>query len=104
MYYGEYRQDKTQMAIADIKGGPLAPQLEGRVLFTNVSRGTWVCVRVSGLPRYQPGKDGKQPVGPHGFHIHGNDSCQVGDPNEPFKAAGEHWNPTNQPHGNHAGD
>ena len=104
MYYGEYRQDKMQTAVADIKGGPLAPQLKGTVLFTNVSGGTWVCVSVSGLPRYQPGRDGKQPVGPHGFHIHENASCEVGDPKEPFKAAGEHWNPTNQPHGNHAGD
>ena len=104
MYYGEYRQDKAQMAAAKIKGGPFAPLLKGTVLFTNVPGGTWVCVQVSGLPNYRPGKDGKQPVGPHGFHIHGNGSCEVGDPKEPFKAAGEHWNPTNQPHGNHAGD
>jgi Cu-Zn family superoxide dismutase len=28
----------------------------------------------------------------------------VGDPTSPFLTAGEHYNPTNQPHGNHAGD
>jgi Cu-Zn family superoxide dismutase len=28
----------------------------------------------------------------------------VGDPENPFLAAGEHWNPDDQPHGNHAGD
>ncbi len=104
MYYEEYRQDKVQKAAAKIKGGPLAPQLEGTVVFRNVPGGVWICVNVNGLPKYQPGKDGKQPIGPHGFHIHGGGTCEVGDPKEPFKAAGEHWNPTNQPHGNHAGD
>lgn len=104
MYYREYRQDKAQMAVARIKGGPLAPQLEGMVMFRNVPGGVWICVNVKGLPKYQAGTDGKLPIGPHGFHIHGGGSCEVGDPKEPFKAAGEHWNPTNQPHGNHAGD
>lgn len=104
MYYREYRKDMVQTAVADIKGGPLAPQLKGTVLFTNVSGGTWVCVNVIGLPRYQPGMDGKQPIGPHGFHIHEKGSCETGNPEDPFKAAGGHWNPTNQPHGNHAGD
>lgn len=104
MYYGGYRQDSVKTAFAEIKGGPLAPQLYGTVLFTDVPEGVWVCVQVMGLPQYKPGKDGKQPIGPHGFHIHGGASCEVGDTKEPFKAAGEHWNPTNQPHGNHAGD
>jgi Cu-Zn family superoxide dismutase len=35
---------------------------------------------------------------------HENASCAVGDPANPFTAAGEHWNPHQQPHGNHAGD
>lgn len=104
MYYDIYRQDTGKTAVAYIKGGPLAPNLKGTVIFDDVPGGTWVCVKVSGLPYYQPGTDEKQPVGPHGFHIHENGSCEVGDPKEPFKAAGEHWNPTNQPHGNHAGD
>jgi Cu-Zn family superoxide dismutase len=95
---------KAQIAIANIKGGPLATQLRGTVLFTDVPGGTWVCIRVSGLPDYKAAKDKEQPVGPHGFHIHEKGSCEAGDPKEPFKAAGEHWNPTNQPHGNHAGD
>lgn len=104
MYYRGYRQDTVHVAVAVIKGGPLAPQLKGRVLFRDVPGGTWICVRVEGLPAYKPGENGKQPVGPHGFHIHENGNCEVGDPNEPFKAAGGHWNPTKQPHGNHAGD
>jgi len=28
----------------------------------------------------------------------------VGDPADPFLAAGGHWNPRGQPHGDHAGD
>lgn len=94
----------AQRAIANIKGGPLAPQLRGTVLFSSVPGGVWVCVQVRGLPDYKAAKNGGQPIGPHGFHIHEKGSCEIGDPKEPFKEAGEHWNPTNQPHGNHAGD
>jgi len=97
-------RNNSQVACAEITGGPLAPQLRGMVTFREVASGTEVCVEVEGLPEYQPAQDGQQPVGPHGFHIHENGSCQVGEPENPFQAAGGHWNPTNQPHGNHAGD
>ncbi len=91
-------------AVAHITGGPLARQLRGTVWFQEVQGGTEVCAEVTGLPRYQPGQEGKNPIGPHGFHIHENGSCQVGNPQDPFQDAGEHWNPDQQPHGNHAGD
>ncbi len=91
-------------AAAIIKGGPLAPGMEGVVTFKNVPGGVEVCIDIRGLPPYRPAADGQDQVGPHGFHIHESGNCEVGDPNDPFKAAGEHWNPTNQPHGNHAGD
>ncbi|MCX7923440.1 MAG: superoxide dismutase family protein [Clostridia bacterium] len=91
-------------AAAIIRGGPLAPEIIGVATFKDAPGGTEVCVDVMGLPPFQPAQEGKQPVGPHGFHIHQNGTCEVGDPNDPFKAAGEHWNPTNQPHGNHPGD
>jgi Cu-Zn family superoxide dismutase len=90
--------------IARIKGGPLAPNLLGIVLFRDVPGGTEVCADITGLPPYKPAKGSQAPVGPHGFHIHELGNCEVGEPQDPFKAAGEHWNPTNQPHGNHAGD
>ncbi|WP_425057789.1 Superoxide dismutase [Cu-Zn] [Sporomusa carbonis] len=92
------------MAIAHIQGGPLAPNIKGTVSFRSVQGGTKVTLEVWGLPRYQPAVNGKQPIGPHGFHIHESGSCKVGDPDNPFMAAGGHWNPDNQPHGNHAGD
>ena len=92
------------LAVAYLRGGPLAPDIKGEVTFRSVRGGTKVTVEVWGLPRYQPASNGKQPVGPHGFHLHERGTCKVGDPNDPFMAAGGHWNPGNQPHGNHAGD
>ena len=94
----------NKIAVARVKGGPLAPKLKGTVWFYSVPGGTEVCVRIEGLPPYQPAKKGKDPIGPHGFHIHENGCCKIGDYDNPFQAAGGHWNPTDQPHGNHAGD
>jgi Cu-Zn family superoxide dismutase len=91
-------------AIAHIRGGPLRPQIQGVVTFYKGQGGTWVCVEVKGLPPYKRAANGQNPIGPHGFHIHEFGSCEVGDPENPFQGAGGHWNPTNQPHGNHAGD
>lgn len=91
-------------AIAIIKGGPLAPGISGVAYFRSVPGGTEVCVDVVGLPSYKPAADGEDPVGPHGFHLHEFGNCEIGDPKDPFKAAGGHWNPDNQPHGNHPGD
>lgn len=91
-------------SIAYIKGGPLAPNIYGTVTFKNVRGGTEVNAEIFGLPPYRPGNDSQAPIGPFGFHLHENGSCEIGDYNEPFMGAGSHWNPTNQPHGNHAGD
>lgn len=98
------RLRQPRLAEARIKGGPLAPRLRGVVRFTEVPGGTWVTVNVNGLPTYRPARGEKDPIGPHGFHIHTKGDCSVGNPEKPFEAAGGHWNPTNQPHGNHAGD
>lgn len=95
---------QRRTAIAQIRGGPLAPRIRGTVWFVDIPGGTEVHVVVSGLPPYRPAVGKEPPIGPHGFHIHQFGSCQVGDVTNPFTAAGEHWNPTNQPHGNHAGD
>ncbi|MEW6045251.1 MAG: superoxide dismutase family protein [Bacillota bacterium] len=88
-------------AVAEIEGGPLAPNLKGSVSFEEAPGGTWVTVEVDGLPPYLAGTP---PIGPHGFHIHEVGDCTVGDPADPFLAAGSHFNPDRQPHGNHAGD
>lgn len=88
-------------AKATLKASPLAPDIQGTVRFHPLRSGTQVIVTVQGLPEY---KGGRQPIGPHGFHIHEGNTCEVGDPKDPFASAGGHYNPTNQPHGNHAGD
>ncbi|QRG68460.1 superoxide dismutase family protein [Brevibacillus choshinensis] len=98
------QQYRPTQAIAEIQGGPLAPELQGYIVFTDVPYGTDVYVEVSGLPPYQPASGSQQPIGPFGFHLHDKGACIVGDPKDPFQSAGSHWNPTNQPHGNHAGD
>lgn len=96
--------NRQRRAATFISGGPLAPDLKGITTFTDVQGGTEVSVEVYGLPPYSPAADGNSPIGPFGFHIHENGTCDAGNAEEPFTAAGEHWNPDNQPHGNHAGD
>lgn len=95
---------KCTIVKAYIRGGPGNSKIKGVVYFTPYKKGTIVSVKVTGLPPYSPAQNSQPPIGPHGFHIHQNGTCIVGDPNNPFEAAGGHWNPDNQPHGNHAGD
>lgn len=111
-FYGNLRQTigggflpfNNSTAVAQIIGGPLRPQIRGTVLFRDVQGGTQVFVSVNGLPPYRPARGNEPPIGPHGFHIHEFGNCMTGDSQNPFNAAGGHWNPDNQPHGNHAGD
>jgi len=91
-------------AYAVVRGGPDYPDIRGIVTFRDVPVGVVVCANIDGLPPYRPASDGKEPVGPFGFHIHEKGHCEVTDPQNPFAACGGHWNPYNQPHGNHAGD
>lgn len=97
-------EKQVNYAVAQIKGGPLAPELNGYVYFWEVPGGTQVLTAISGLPPFSPGRDNQAPIGPHGFHLHEFGDCSIGDPSDPFQAAGGHWNPDGQPHGNHAGD
>lgn len=93
-----------QLAIAYIKGSPSYPNLTGVVYFKDVPGGTEVFTEIVGLPEYQPAKDGKPQIGPHGFHIHEYGNCSPGNTEKPFPSAGSHWNPNNEPHGHHPGD
>lgn len=96
--------EQKMTAVAHVRGGPLAPQIQGTVSFKDVPGGTEVLAEIRGLPPYQPAENHRDPIGPHGFHIHEFGNCEIGDPRDPFQAAGKHWNPDKQPHGNHAGD
>ncbi|TCK92910.1 Cu-Zn family superoxide dismutase [Natranaerovirga hydrolytica] len=91
------------IAKAIIIGGPLAPDLRGVVIVREAFKGSEVYTHVVGLPPFQPADNGN-PIGPHGFHIHDEGDCTIGDPEDPFQDAGSHWAPYNEPHGNHAGD
>jgi len=103
-YYGYSYMYRSTDAIAWVKGGPLAPQVYGRVYFKDIPEGTMVCADIYGLPAYQPASEMQSQIGPHGFHIHEKGDCTEGTITDPFPATGMHWNPDNQPHGNHAGD
>ncbi|HEX3025946.1 MAG TPA: superoxide dismutase family protein [Clostridia bacterium] len=91
-------------AAAVLRGSVLAPRISGTVEFYPVESGTVVRVDVCGLPVYMPAAEGRQPVGPFGFHIHEGNSCTPADGMNPFSSSGGHYNPARQPHGNHAGD
>ena len=95
---------RGEMAVAEIRGGILAPQIRGSVLFEDIPDGVWIVAQISGLPSYRPAESGQAPVGPHGFHIHEFGDCTPGTPENPFPATGDHFNPAGEPHGNHAGD
>lgn len=108
MYHPSYTyypmRSEQNRAYAEIKGSKLAPHLQGYVIFTDLPNGTDVTVEVMGLPKYEPAHNDEQPIGPHGFHIHEHGDCSIENENDPYKQAGGHWNPYDQPHGHHPGD
>lgn len=75
-------------ATAHISGNSMYPEIEGKVSFYEVYGGTLVVAAVKNLPNGN---------GFHAFHIHDGSSCEPG-------REGGHYNPTNQPHPQHAGD
>ena len=77
-------------AVACVSGGRAYPGLMGTVRFSQNCGGVLVTAEVQGLPR----------DGFFAFHIHEGGSCGGGD----FPDSGGHYNPTGQPHPNHAGD
>jgi Cu-Zn family superoxide dismutase len=89
-------------AKAKIAGGTIYPNIKGLVYFQEVDDGTEVSVSIIGLPEFSR-EDGKF-IAPFAFHIHNGNSCYSGDNENPFPDAGTHYNPDNDPHGNHAGD
>lgn len=92
------------IAFAKIKGGNLYLEIRGVIFFDDVEFGTDVYVEVWGLPDFIPADNGNAPIGPFGFHMHQNGVCEITDPKNPFLSAGGHYNPYDEPHGNHAGD
>ena len=79
-------------AIAVILGNLYAPNLYGRVWFSDKSNGVYVCAKVYSLP--------KNDTGFYGFHVHTVGNCSLPG----FAEAKGHYNPQNFPHPLHAGD
>lgn len=104
----------TESAAADIKndppayalvtGGTAHEKIRGTVAFSDMRNGTRVDVYITGLPDYRPAPRGGQPISPFGFHIHEGAECSPVGGDTAFSGAKGHYNPDNQPHGNHAGD
>ena len=89
---GESHAPASAAAVFESKpGAPTA----GTMSFIHTEEGVLVAAVLSGLP---PGK--------HGIHVHEKGVCDAPD----FTSAGDHFNPTNQPHAcppdknRHAGD
>lgn len=91
-------------AIANISGSDLAPEVRGTVKFLGIADGSWVEAEIFGLPDFSQSMNGYPQTGPFGFHIHEKDTCGSVHTDNPFVTAGGHWNPEDEPHGNHAGD
>ncbi len=79
-------------ALARVAGGRLAPCLFGSVKFYEIGENVLVVADISGLPQ--------STTGIFALHIHNGGSCGGVD----FEKTGTHYNPTDMPHPNHAGD
>ena len=80
-------------AVAYISGGDAAPNIHGQVRFYQEPGSVLVVADVAGLPQ-------NSGSGFFGFHIHEGNSC--GGAN--FSQTGNHYNPADAAHPNHAGD
>lgn len=91
-------------AAAQITGSREYPDIHGNLKLLEVADGTWVEAEIFGLPDFSEATGKSPQIGPFAFHIHENGTCGALSGDNPFMAAGGHWNPDDQPHGNHAGD
>ena len=88
-------------AIANMAGSTAFPNIRGTVVFKEAVGGTYVQADIAGLPQ--------TPSNFFAFHLHSGNcgGTPVTMPNgaiDYFPQSGEHYNPTNQPHPQHAGD
>ena len=78
-------------ATADVFGSKDYKDIVGKVQFYSLPQGVVVTADIEGLPRTE--------TNIFAFHIHEGENCENN-----FENTGNHFNPTNQPHPNHAGD
>jgi len=86
-------------AFAELNGSRFFPSINGVAMFYPFASGTLLAVHVIGLP------SGSSPCSKQffGFHIHEGSQCS-GNAEDSFAATGEHYNPGNCMHPQHAGD
>ena len=77
--------------MAEIAGNADNSEINGTVQFFSLGGGIVVLADLENLPRTE--------TNIFAFHIHDGNSCENN-----FELTGGHFNPTNQPHPNHAGD
>lgn len=102
IYNNFTRASVPTYAIAYVRGGTKYPNITGTVIFKDVPAGCEVYVNIKNLPPYRAAEGSNPQIGPFGFHIHENSCGNPGTTEDPFPQTGMHWNPTNQPHGNHS--
>lgn len=86
-------------ATAVIHGNEENGAINGTVRFYQLTDGVLTVADIAGLPDVS----GECKEGIFAFHIHGGAEC-TGTTEDPFAAAGVHYNPNNCPHPYHAGD
>lgn len=89
-------------AIANVTGSAAYPNIRGTVVFKEAVGGTYVQADIAGLPKTQTDF--------FAFHLHSGNcggtpvTDSAGNVTDYFPQSGGHYNPTEQPHPNHAGD
>lgn len=91
--------NRVPQARARLNGSILYPDIQGDVWFYQALEGVFVVADVEGLPN----NEAKCADSIFGFHIHEGGSCS-GNATDPFANTGEHYNPNNCRHPQHAGD
>lgn len=96
MIFSDLLRYNEPQAEAWIRGNAQNPQLNGVVRFYQTPyAGVLIEAEIFGLPD----NTALNPSGFYAMHIHENGDCSM-----PFDKTGAHYNPTNEPHPEHAGD
>lgn len=98
-YFTNQMKSSLPNAISYIYGSPDYSSINGLVLFYTTGNTVLTTASVSGLPFYDV--PCKRNI--FGFHIHEGTLCS-GVNSDPFLNTGNHFNPYNCPHPDHAGD
>lgn len=98
--FAEIIEDDLPQAAAVVTGSDDFPELMGVVEFYHTPyEGILVIAAITGLPVVSDTEGNTERTGFYAMHIH-----EYGDCTQPFDKTGMHYNPSGQPHPEHAGD